>query len=102
MRRREFIAGLGAAALTARQRTASAQQRAMPVVGILHAGSVETDMVLGSNAAVFRGLAEAGYVEGRNFTVEYRWAEGRYDRLSPLADPASFAASSRPVYETTS
>jgi putative ABC transport system substrate-binding protein len=84
MRRRDFIAEFAsAAALIASQRPACAQQRAMPVVGILSPSSVGTGSQFG--AAVLRGLAEAGYVEGRNLAVEYRWAEGRYDRLSSLA-----------------
>jgi putative tryptophan/tyrosine transport system substrate-binding protein len=81
MRRREFIAGLGIAA--AWPVVARAQQPAIAVVGILHPGSVETESV--SDVAVLRGLAETGYVDGRNSAVKYRWAEGRYDRLSPLA-----------------
>ena len=68
MRRREFIAGLGSAA--AWPVVAQAQQPAMPVIGYLDAGSLETrrDVV----AAFHRGLSEAGYVEGQNVTVEYQ------------------------------
>jgi putative tryptophan/tyrosine transport system substrate-binding protein len=62
---------------------ARAQQTKVPVVGILNPGSVETGS--GFSAAVLSGLAEAGYIEGRNFAVEHRSAEGRYDRLSALA-----------------
>jgi len=60
-----------------------AQQTAMPVIGFLSSGSPGSST---SPLAAFRqGLREAGYVEGQNLAVEYRWAEGRYDRLSELA-----------------
>jgi len=68
MKRREFITLLGGTA--AWPLAARAQQLAVPVVGILHPGSVETES--GFNAAVLRGLAETGYVEGRNLAVERR------------------------------
>src|SRR5215471_13358941 len=62
--------------------TAEAQQKAMPVIGYLHFGSPS----LAPTPAVFlQGLREAGYVEGHNVAIEYRWAEGRYERLPTLA-----------------
>ena len=81
MRRREFIAGLGAA--VSLPLAAYAQQPAMPVVGFLSSRSPgESDAV----ALAFRqGLAHAGFVVGQNVAVEYRWAEGNYDRLPALA-----------------
>jgi putative tryptophan/tyrosine transport system substrate-binding protein len=82
MKRRTFIAGLGSAAVW--PVAVRAQQRAMPVIGYLDAGSLETRR--GNVAAVHRGLSETGYVEGRNLAVEYRWADDRLDRLPALAD----------------
>ena len=78
MRRREFIAGLGGA--VAWPFAARAQQRAAPIVGFLHAGSL-ADMDQEILASFHRGLGEMGYVEGRNVAMEYRWAQGQYDRL---------------------
>jgi len=86
MNRRQFIAGLGSAA--AWPVVARAQQRLVPVVGYLSPGSPEA---FGRTLAVFRrGLAEAGYVEGENVAIEYRWAGDQYERLPELA--ASLAA----------
>jgi putative tryptophan/tyrosine transport system substrate-binding protein len=83
MRRREFIALMGGAALSTRwPRAARAQQR-MPVVGYLGSESLEAEREF--VAAFHRGLAETGYVEGRNVAIEYRWAESRNDRLLALA-----------------
>jgi putative ABC transport system substrate-binding protein len=81
MKRRTFIAGLGSAA--AWSLAAWAQQPAMPVVGWLGGQSPESEREV--LPAFRKGLAETGYVEGRNVIVEYRWAENDYDRLSALA-----------------
>jgi putative ABC transport system substrate-binding protein len=82
MRRREFITLIGGAAAT-RPFAALAQQAAMPVVGYLSAATPNEGE---PNAAAFRrGLQEAGYVEGQNVTIEYRWAEQQTDRLPTMA-----------------
>ena len=83
MKRREFITLLGSAAAT-RSLVAHAQQPATPVIGFLGTASEQRrEQVL---AAYFSGLAETGYVEGRNVAIEYRWANNHYDRLPALAD----------------
>jgi putative tryptophan/tyrosine transport system substrate-binding protein len=82
--RRAFVATLGgAAAALLRPRAARAQQPALPVVGFLSPGSADSNGYTVDWTR--RGLAEVGYVEGRNVTIEYRWAEGHYDRLPELA-----------------
>jgi putative tryptophan/tyrosine transport system substrate-binding protein len=82
MRRREFIAGLGSAA--AWPVVARAQQPSVPTVGFLN--PAPSQMSHSTRIAAFvRGLADTGYVEGRNVMIEYRWADGRNDRLPALA-----------------
>src|SRR5215831_478533 len=82
MERREFIALLGGTAF-AWPLSAGAQQSAIPVVGYLSQGSPETDTV--RVTGLQRGLSEAGYIEGRNVTIEYRWAQNQLDQLPALA-----------------
>jgi putative tryptophan/tyrosine transport system substrate-binding protein len=80
MRRREFIAGLGGAAVW--PVVARAQQSAAPVIGYLSSGSADISAGL---VPFLRGLKESGFVEGQNVNIEYRWAKGQYDLLPTLA-----------------
>jgi putative tryptophan/tyrosine transport system substrate-binding protein len=83
MRRREFITLIGGATLVW-PFGARAEQLSVPVVGYLSSGSPAAfaPMV----AALLRGLCEAGAVEGKSFTIDFRWADGQYDRLPSFAD----------------
>src|SRR5215469_7075027 len=83
MRRRELLLVLTAGMIGAR--AVRAQQKAMPLIGYLSVGSPETDNIPGRLVAFQKGLDDAGYVEGRNVAIEYRWALGQNDRLPALA-----------------
>src|SRR3974377_144663 len=83
MRRREFMGLVGGAGAITWSLAARAQQSAIPVIGFLGPGSVQSDAY---RVTAFRqGLSEAGFVEGQSVSIEYRWAEGHYDCLSALA-----------------
>src|SRR5467141_3725426 len=81
MRRREFMVLL--AGMMTSARGSRAQQKARPVIGFLGAASPGPNAPF--VAAFHQGLSETGYVEGQNVAIEYRWAEGSYDRLPGLA-----------------
>jgi len=82
MRRRDFIKGLAGSAVTL-PLAARAQQKAIPVVGFINSASPKP---YAPNVEGFlQGLKDAGYIEGRNVSIEYRWAEGQYDRLPAMA-----------------
>ena len=82
MRRREFITLLGSAAATWPIAT-RAQQHSIPVVGFL--GALSASSWATRVEALRAGLRDLGYVEGKNIVIEFRWAEGNYDRLVDLA-----------------
>src|SRR5262245_44007490 len=82
IRRRQFLATLGSAAATW-SLAARAEQPAMPVVGFL--GAPSAGPYARYVAAVHQGLKEVGYIEHQNVAMEYRWADGQYDRLPALA-----------------
>ena len=82
MRRRDFLSGLGGAAASW-PLGARAQQAALPVVGFMSSRSAPDSVHL---VAAFReGLSEAGFVDGQNVIIEFRWADGQYDQLPALA-----------------
>ena len=81
MKRREFITLLGV--ISASSFTARAQQSATPVIGVLH--GVSAAQWAGRMVGFHRGLGEAGFAEGRNLAIEYRWADGQFDRLPTMA-----------------
>jgi putative ABC transport system substrate-binding protein len=81
VKRREFIGLLGGAAV-AWPRRARAQQ-SMPVIGFM--STLSRENILNPLAGFHQGLKEAGFIEGQNVAIEYRWAQGNYDRLSEFA-----------------
>ena len=83
MQRREFLGVLGGVAATAWPLTARPQQAAIPVIGFVNPASPQS--YARPLSAFLKGLDETGYVDGHNVAIEYRWAEGHYDRLPALA-----------------
>jgi putative tryptophan/tyrosine transport system substrate-binding protein len=100
MRRRDFIKALGGG-IAAWPLSARAQRTGMPVIGYLAAGSPNSEARL--HEAFVKGLGEAGYTDGKNTKIEYRWAENQYDRLPSMAadlvgqDVAVLAATTTPA-----
>ena len=100
MRRRDFIKALGGG-VAAWPLSARAQRTAIPVIGYLAAGSPNSEARL--HEAFLKGLGEAGYTDGKNVRIEYRWAENHYDRLPSMAtdlvrqDVAVLAATTTPA-----
>jgi putative ABC transport system substrate-binding protein len=83
MRRREFMTLLGGAAAAWPLAARAQQPRTVPVIGFLHSGSAEP--YAGRLAAFRQGLSDTGLVEGKDFAIEFRWAEGNYERLRGMA-----------------
>src|SRR5436309_14916229 len=83
MRRREFLGVLGGAAASAWSLAARAQRPAMPVIGVLSGGARDADADF--PVALRKGLNEVGYFDGQNVAIEYRFAQGQFDRLPALA-----------------
>jgi hypothetical protein len=90
MKRRDFIALLGGAATWP---LAARAQQPIPLIGFLHAGSLNERVHL--VAALREGLRAGGYIEGQNVTVDYRWAEDQFDVAGSLCQPSASPASSR-------
>src|SRR5262245_41490113 len=84
MRRRDFIKIIGGGA-TVLPLSAPAQQAIMPFVGYLSTGAGTSSVDARALAAFVKGLGETGYQDGKNVSIEYRWAETQYDQLSAMA-----------------